>query len=280
MPQKIDTIATHPAFLPSLSAYGARLAAVYEENQRLGANLGFQRRWLMSQVALALYWNADGGNALTTSNLIAALRPFRVASTNTIRDFVEEMATYGFINPDPGRSSVRPRYWQPSNVVVGVLRLWFQANLAILDALDSGERVTIFSSNSGLLEKMQPRFAWNCLRDERWREPPARVGLLQRSISGGLVMDNIAVLVGSADRENGRFIIPAINTREMAGRILISRTHLQRVMKKTIDAGALGWQGRPFESNMWVDGSFIDEYCRWQAVKSYYMDEAFNQFVV
>ena len=278
MPQKIDTIASHPAFLPSLSAYGARLAAIYDENQRLGANLGFQRRWLMSHVALALYWQGEGDNALTTSNLINALRPYRVASTNTIRDFVEAMVIYGFIEPDPRRSSVRPRYWQPVSAVVDILNLWFQANLAMLDALDNGGRLGVFASNSGLLQKMQPRFAWNCVKDERWREPPERVGLLQHSTAGGLVMDSIAVLLGHANRDNGRFIIPAINTREMAERILISRTHLQRVMKKTIEAGALGWQGKPFESDMWVDGRFVEEYCCWQAVKSYYMDEAFSHF--
>ncbi|WP_052699837.1 hypothetical protein [Martelella endophytica] len=274
MPIPIEAIASHPHYLLLLSEYGKKLAALYDENQRLGANLGFQRRWLMSQAALALAW--DGENRLTVSNLVEALVPFKVASPNTIRDFVDESVKYGFIEPDPARASIRPRYWRPTGPVVETVAQWLYANLAMLDALDGGDRRLRFAEDPGIVTRLQPRFAWNSLRDPRWREPPARIGLLQRSISGGLVMDTIIIDVGDQPRGTERFIIPAIDAREMAGRILISRTHLQRVLRKVISAGGLGWTGRAFDSDMWVDSAFIDEYCGWQAVKSHYIDEAFE----
>nr|WP_272210689.1 hypothetical protein [Marinicella sp. W31]MDC2876593.1 hypothetical protein [Marinicella sp. W31] len=89
-------------------------------------------------------------------------------------------------------------------------------------------------------------------------------------------MDNIIILVGHQKRDRGRYLIPALNAREIAQRILISRTHLQRILRKIINVGAIGWTGKPFESVMWVDGAFIDEYICWQAVKSHHLDRVFG----
>ncbi|QQM29202.1 hypothetical protein JET14_12750 [Martelella lutilitoris] len=273
MPLSADTIATHPSFLPSLSLYGERLAAVYQENQRLGANFGSQRRWLISQAALALYWGGDEG--LTVNGLIDVLKPFKVASPNTIRDYVDESLAYGFLRPDPARASLRPRYFEPTPPVYAAIGQWIAANLSMLDALDAKGRVAAFAARPEMIPLMQPRLAFGCLRDAAWREPPPRVALLQKSISGGLVMDNIIVMVGRQRPQEGRYMIPALNAREMAKRILISRTHLQRILRKVVDVGAIGWSGRAFESAMWVDAAFIGEYCRWQAVKSHHLDAAF-----
>ncbi|TNB47002.1 hypothetical protein FF124_15760 [Martelella lutilitoris] len=273
MPLSAETIAQHPAFLPSLSLYGERLAGVYQENQRLGANFGSQRRWLISQAALALYWGGHEG--LTVNSLIEALKPFKVASPNTIRDYVDESLTYGFLRPDPERDSLRPRYFEPTRPVYVAIGQWLAANLMMLDAIDGQDRAAALAAHAEMIPVIQPRLALACLHDAAWREPPPRVALLQKSISGGLVMDNIIVMVGRERPEEGRYLIPALNAREMAKRILISRTHLQRILRKVVNVGAIGWSGRPFESAMWVDGAFIAEYCRWQAVKSHHLDEAF-----
>ncbi len=273
MPLSAETIAQHPAFLPSLSLYGERLAGVYQENQRLGANFGSQRRWLISQAALALYWGGNDG--LTVNSLIETLKPFKVASPNTIRDYVDESLTYGFLRPDPERGSLRPRYFEPTRPVYAAIGQWLAANLMMLDAVDGKDRVAALAARAELIPVIQPRFAFGCLHDAAWREPPPRVALLQKSISGGLVMDSIIVMVGREPPREGRYLIPALNARDMAKRILISRTHLQRILRKVVAVGAIGWTGRPFESAMWVDGGFIAEYCRWQAVKSRHLDEAF-----
>ncbi|MBB4121616.1 hypothetical protein [Martelella radicis] len=273
MPLSAEQIATHPSFLPSLSVYGERLAGVYQENQRLGANFGSQRRWLISQSALALYWGGNDG--LTVNSLIDVLKPFKIASPNTIRDYIDESLAYGFLCPDPGRDSLRPRYYQPTRPVYAAIGQWLAANLLMLDALDGTDRVSAFAACPEMIPKIQPRLALGCLHDAAWREPPPRVALLQKSISGGLVMDNIIIMIGREQPDQGRYLIPALNARDMASRILISRTHLQRILRRVVNVGAIGWVGRPFESAMWIDSAFIDEYCRWQAVKSFHLNEAF-----
>nr|WP_272210688.1 hypothetical protein [Marinicella sp. W31]MDC2876592.1 hypothetical protein [Marinicella sp. W31] len=157
MPLSSDTIANHPSFLPSLSLYSENLTGVYQENQRLGANFGSQRRWLISQSALALYWGGSGG--LTISALIDMLKPFKVASPNTIRDYIDETLAYGFLQPDPARQSLRPRYFAPTEPVYDAIGLWFTANLSILDALDGAGRVAEFSARPELIPAIQPHLA-------------------------------------------------------------------------------------------------------------------------
>ncbi|WP_319517164.1 hypothetical protein [uncultured Martelella sp.] len=277
MPLSAHTIATHPSFLASLSLYGDRLDGVYQANPRLGANFASHRRWLISQSALALYWGENG--ALTVNNLIDVLKPFRVASPNTIRNHVDESVKYGFLQPDPAHKSLRPRYFAPSEIVCGAIGQWLGANFSVLDAVDGADRVSAFAARPETIPAIQSRLAWSCLYDAAWREPPPRVALLQKSISGGLVMDSIVSMAGRQACSDGRYLIPAINAREMAGRILISRTHLQRILRKVLEVGAIGWTGKPFETGMWVDHTFIDEYCRWQAVKAQHLDAAFEHVV-
>lgn len=274
MTLSVEQIAGDSSFLPALASFGARMKDVYDEHQRLAGNFSFHRRWLISQAAMALYW--DSGEALTVSRLVAVLKPFEVASPNTIRDFMDELEACRFIIPDPEFTSLRPRYWRPSSLVVDVVSKWFAANLAILDGLDGGDRAPRFLSEPELLSRIQPRLAWHCLEDRRWRIPPKRIAFLLTSISGGLVMDHIAILVGNAPRVGNLFMIPTIDAHAIASQIRISRTHLQRTLNKVMQAGALGWQGQAFESDMWVDSTFIEEYCGWQAVKSHYLDEAFE----
>lgn len=274
MSLSVQQIANNSAFLPALASFGMQMKGVYVRNQRLAGNFGFHRRWLMSQAALALY--LDPADKLTVSRLVDVLKDLGVASPNTIRDFMTELEAYHFIEQDPAFESRRPRYWRPLPVVIEVLVEWFAANLAILDRLDGQDRVSYFINAPDQIACLQPRFARGCIADRRWLEPPERVAFLQRSIAGGLVMDHIAFLAVRAERENGRFLVTAIDAHAIASEVQISRTHLQRTLKKVIEAGGLGWQGKAFESDMWVDGAFIDEYCGWQAVKSHHLSVAFD----
>ena len=276
MPLSVDVICSHPSFLPSLAYYGEALAEVYHANQRLGANLASQRRWLISQTALALYWGDEGG--LTVNRLIEVLTPYKVASPNTIRAFINESVQYGFIEVDPDSRRIRPRYWKPTEIVKTALIEWVGLNLAMLDGIDGRNRASVLTQRPDIVFSLQPRLAWNCLNDPAWREPPPRVALLQNTISGGMVMDHIVSQIGAGTPQGERYLIPPINARRLSERIFISRTHLQRILNKAIEIGVLGWSRRPFESEMCIDRLFIEEYCRWQAVKSHHIDEAFAHF--
>ncbi|TPW29424.1 hypothetical protein FJU08_13875 [Martelella alba] len=275
MPIPISSIAGHPLFLPAIAAYGNRLKNVYDENQRLAANFAFHRRWLISMAALSLYWQP--GNNLTAGALIARVGAFKIASPNTVRDLLDELAAYQFIRPDETRPGQRPRYWAPSDAVLAAMTAWFAANLQVLDVLDGGARAPRFLARPELLPVAQPLLAEYCIEDARWREPPENVGLLLRSTSGGLVMDQIMILLGDKQCVDGRYHIPALDTRDMATKMIISRTHLQRTVKKVVEAGCIGWLGKSFDSDMWVDAAYVKDYCGWQAVKFHYVDMAFEQ---
>ncbi|WP_176083393.1 hypothetical protein [Martelella sp. HB161492] len=275
MPLPISSIAGHPLFLPVLAAYGSRLKDVYDENQRLAANFAFHRRWLISMAALSLYWQPQ--NQLSAGALIARVGAFGIASPNTVRDLLDELAAYQLIKPDIARPGRRPRFWAPSDAVLEAMTAWFAANLQVLDMLDGGGRAPLFRARPDLLSLAQPLLADHCIEDARWREPPEHIGLLLRSTSGGLVMDQIMILLGDKDCIAGRYNIPALDTRDMATKMIISRTHLQRTVKKVVEAGCIGWQGKAFDSEMWVAESYVKDYCRWQAVKFHYVDLAFEQ---
>ncbi|WP_174801748.1 hypothetical protein [Martelella limonii] len=274
MPLAIDTIATHPSFLPSLADYGEALAGVYHENQRLGVNLASQRKWLISQMAMALYWGGEDG--LTVNGLIDVLSVYNVASPNTIRAFMEESFKYGFLRVDPASRRLRPRYWQPTEIVIGALAVWMTLNLQLLDRIDGQNRAQVLTEKPELLFALQPPLARACLHDVGWREPPKRLALLQNTISGGMVMDHIVSQIGDKLPSGDHYLIAPINARRLSEQMFISRTHLQRILHKAAEIGVLGWQVRPFEGEMSVDRSFISEYCRWQAVKSHHLDVVFQ----
>ncbi|MDE1995797.1 MAG: hypothetical protein KGI75_25080, partial [Rhizobiaceae bacterium] len=131
------------------------------------------------------------------------------------------------------------------------------------------------AANPALVDLAQPRMARACLEATAWREPPERVGLLLWTEAGGLVVDHLISCLDLSSEADGRINLGRIDTRVMAAHFMMSRTHLQRLLRKAADQGSLGWYDSPRKTWLWMSRDFLDEYSAWQAVKFSAVDEAF-----
>jgi hypothetical protein len=152
---------------------------------------------------------------------------------------------------------------------------WYLANLAALDLIDDGGRAAALVASPALLDLAQPRMARTCLAADLWREPPESVGLFLWTESGGLVVDYIMSRLDLDGEAGDRIDIGHVDARALAAHFMISRTHLQRILRKSADRGDVGWYEAK-KTQMWISRNFLDQYCGWQAIKFAAVDEAFT----
>lgn len=273
-----EQLARHPEFVSSLRFLAEALRARYDSGPRLARLLSSHQRWLLTQTAYALHLDYDPavpGSGLTAVKLRNLITQHRVASRNTVLTYIEELLTYRFLAPAAGPVR-RPRRYEPTDVSRTAMFDWYLANLAALDLLDNGSRAVALATDPDLIDLAQPRMARHCLEATAWREPPERVGMFLWTEAGGLVVDNLVSRLDPKAEADGRIDLGRIDTRAIAAQFMMSRTHLQRLLRKSADYGSLGWYDEPKKTRIWMSRDFLDEYCAWQAVKFAAVDEAFE----
>ena len=276
MSLSVEQLIRHSEFVPCLRFLAEALRDRYDSGPRLARLLASHQRWLLTQMAYALYLEYDPavpGSGLTVAKLRDVITDYRIASRNTVLSYIEELLTYRFIVPAAGVR--RPRRYEPTEVSHSGMINWYLANLAALDMLDNGGRAAALAARPELVDLAQPRMARHCLETATWREPPERVGLFLWTEAGGLVMDHFVSRLDLSAEADGRVDLGRIDTRAIAAQFMMSRTHLQRLLRKAADRGSLGWYDEPKKTRMWLSRDFLDEYCRWQALKLAAVDEAF-----
>ncbi|MCL6707551.1 hypothetical protein M8R20_11110 [Pseudomonas sp. R2.Fl] len=266
-----------PRFLAALKMMAVQLQTQFDGNPRLSRFLASHQRWLLSQAAFALHLEYDPavpGTGLTTSRLKEMILSVRAASRNTVLNFLDQLMTYRYMrrSEDGGK---RPRRFESTEISADGMFRWFLANLAALDYVDGGNRGEQLLAAPELFRLCQPRIARRCIADERWREPPPRVAMFMWTESGGLVMDE---LISRVDTEatGDRFDIGRIDARAMASHFLMSRTHLQRLLRKAVETGCLAWHDETKKTHMSMSRDYVEEYCGWQAIKFSIVDEVFD----
>ncbi len=273
----IEQLARHPRFVASLRFLSEALRNRYDSGPRIARMLASHQRWLLTQTAYALHLEHDPavpGSGLTVVALRNLITHYRVASRNTVLSFIEELLTYRFLELAPGPAR-RPRRYVPTDMSFTGMFGWYLANLAALDLLDDGGRAAALAASPMLLDLAQPRMARNCLEAEIWREPPECVGLFLWTEAGGLVVDHIISKLDLNELLGERIDIGRVDARALATHFMISRTHLQRLLRKSAERGDIGWHDEVKKTRMWVSRNFLDQYCGWQAVKLAAVDEAF-----
>ncbi len=273
-----EQLARHPEFVSSLRFLAEALRNRYDSGPRIARLLASQQRWLLTQTAYALHLEYDPampGSGLTAVELRNLITQHRVASRNTVLTYIEELLTYRFLVPAAGLVR-RPRRYEPTEVSHAAMFSWFLANLAALDMLDDGSRAVTLAAHPGLFDLAQPRMARRCLEETAWREPPERVGMFLWTEAGGLVVDNLMSRLDPGAEADGRIDLGRIDTRAIAAQFMMSRTHLQRLLRKAADHGCLGWYDEQKKTRLWMSRGFLDEYCGWQAVKFAAVDEGFE----
>ncbi|RKE85475.1 hypothetical protein [Rhizobium sp. AG855] len=273
-----EDIADHPNFVEALRGFAASLRQQFDESPRLSRMLASHQRWLLSQAAFALQLEYDPtqpGSGLTTTNLREIITSNNAASRNTVLNFLDQLLSYKFVRivGDPTR---RPKRYEATEISFQAMFQWVLTNLLVLDRLDGGDRVSRLQGRPDLLRQVQPQIARRACLDPRWLEPPPRVALFLWTEAGGLVMDElvrraIEPLPGGEVYEIGR-----IDARQMAEHFMISRTHLQRLFRRAVEAGCLSWPDDTRKSCL-LSRDFLREYCQWQAVKFSIVDHAYEK---
>ncbi len=271
-------IADHPNFVEALRGFAASLRKQFDESPRLSRMLASHQRWLLSQAAFALQLEYDPtqpGSGLTTTNLREIITSNNAASRNTVLNFLDQLLSYKFVRivGDPAR---RPKRYEATEISFHAMYQWVLTNLLVLDRLDGGDRVSNLAGRPDLLRLVQPQIARRACLEPRWLEPPPRVALFLWTEAGGLVMDElvrraIQLTPGGEGYEIGR-----IDARQMAEHFMISRTHLQRLFRRAVDAGCLSWPDDTRKSCL-LNQDFLREYCHWQAVKFSIVDHAYEK---
>lgn len=266
-----------PRFLAALKMMAVRLQNEFDGNPRLSRFLASHQRWLLSQAAFALqleYDPAMPGSGLTTSRLKEMIVSVRAASRNTVLNFLDQLMTYRYMRraDDGGK---RPRRFEATEISADGMLRWFTANLAALDFVDGGNRRERLLATPELFRLSQPRIARQCIADDNWREPPPRIAMFMWTESGGLVMDELLSRV-DPEASGDYFDIGRIDARAMSSHFLMSRTHLQRLLRKAVEAGCLVWQDEAKKTHMSMARDYVEEYCAWQAIKFSIVDEVFD----
>jgi hypothetical protein len=274
-----EDLTNHPDFLICIRHLAAGMRGMFDAGPRLARLLASQQRWLLTQTAYALSLQhdaADPSSGFTAVRLTSRITEHRVASRNTVLNFIDELFTYRFIAHTPGEERRRPRHFEPADVSHQAMHGWLLSNLAALDLLDDGNRAAFFRANPGLMKLAQPLIADNCLKDSGWREPPEQVALFLWTEAGGLVVDHLISKMEITEGDGEQISVGRVETRNLAGDFMMSRTHLQRLFAKAVQRGCLGWYDEPKKTQLWMSKDFLQEYCGWQAIKFAYVDQAFE----
>lgn len=278
MAYSAEDIAEHPNFVEALRDFAASLRQQFDDSPRLSRMLASHQRWLLSQAAFALqleYDPSQPGSGLTTTNLREIITSNNAASRNTVLNFLDQLLSYKFVRivGDPTR---RPKRYEATEVTYQAVYLWLLANLLVLDRLDGGDRVATLRGRPELLRLVQPQIARRACLEPRWLEPPPRVALFLWTEAGGLVMDELVRRAVEPVSGGEAYEIGRIDARQLAEQFMISRTHLQRLFRRAVDAGCLSWPDDT-RKNCLLNREFLREYCHWQAVKFSIVDRAYEQ---
>ncbi|KXG87070.1 hypothetical protein [Agrobacterium bohemicum] len=270
-----DELVAHPLLLGAIRALARNLRAAYHDNPRIARLLSAHQKWLMTQAGMALNLES-GSSGFTVAQVRDLVTQNGVASRNTVQNYLDQLEIYRYIEKVPP-VSVRPRRYRATAVSVQSIFMWYVANLNALDGLDGGIRAAQMMARPELLTLAQPHAARMCLQDRSWVEPPERVGLFLWTEAGALVMDDFISRIEDADRECDRIDIGFVDARALSAEFMMSRTHLQRLLNKAAEQGTMGWHDESLRSGMWFSRDFLDEYCRWQAIKFKYVNDAFAE---
>lgn len=275
MTLSVSEIVGHPQFVPALRAYAAKLRGQFDQSPRLSRMLASHQRWLLSQAAFALqleYNPSQPGSGLTTTNLREIITSNNAASRNTVLNFLDQLLSYKFVRivGDPNR---RPKRYEATELPTQAMYQWLMTNFELLDHLDGGDRAATLAAQPELFKLIQPQVARRACLNPSWLEPPRRVALFLWTEAGGLVMDELVRRAMELSPDGEGYNIGRIDARVMAEHFMISRTHLQRLFRRAVETGCLHWPDGD-RNHCILRRDFLDEYCKWQAIKFSIIDFA------
>jgi len=275
-----DDIIRQPGLHSAIRQQCRIMQQTYDGNPRLASVFGSQHRWLMGQVALALYFrscSSGKGGSINSAQVLDVVSRYGVASRNTADAFLKEMLKYGFARYVPAAADKRTRPIEPTEISLDAIHGWIGMHLATLDRLDHGRRLETYLGTPGALAALHPGIAEGLLSSARVRKPERTFSLFTWLNNGGVIMDWLIAGIEEIGAEAERVPTAIASIAVMAQRLNLSRTHLSRKLRDAEALGSIGWQGKRGESVMWVSSGFRQEYATAQAVKLAIIDAAFAE---
>jgi hypothetical protein len=278
MEDRIAHLLAHPDFDHVAHALASRFLAVQEAAPRLASLFSTQQRWLMSHVALARYFHAvrAGRPGLSRREFLEDLQPFGLSSRNTAAAFFDEVLHYGIVHPvaAAGRAS---DLVVPAPATLSALAEWFAIHLGALDRLDGGGRLArLRQDQEPLLPILQPLVAAALLGNTTIRTLPPSYAIFASIDDGGSLMDRLIAGLDIAAPPQARAPTRITSVSALARGLGLSRTHAGRTIAAAAAIGALGWDGAPGRSRLWLSRTFRNEYAQVQATKLAIIADAFR----
>lgn len=272
-------LASSDQFLSAILHCANELISIYSESPRIASIFAAHQRWLLAQAGFALYHGLpdDPTKALYSARFVDFVVKHKIASRNTAVAFLQEMLACRFLRPVAGNADRRTRLVEPTEIATSHFIRWLKTHFAILDSLDSKDRVAKLSADPASFGVIQPLIATGILATEAVRNPGATFNVFTWANSGGVIMDYLIWRTGSAETIGERIVIGPISMKEIRERFLISNTHLKRLLKQAGDMGSVGWTGVPGKSSFWLSRAFVAEYWKYQAEKFAIVDAAAEQ---
>lgn len=278
MSLKFDEMRNHHDIVTIIRALSSAFVEHHNTEPRLSSIFATQQRWLLSHVAMALYFRGEAGIGapLHSNAFLQAVEEKKIAARNTAHSFLKQMIKYGVIYYRNGPAKNNIRLIEMSQLALHGITYWLNLHLTALDAFDRGDRSIKFQSYPDSAGILQPAVADKLISSGAMRLPVGPFSYFTWLNGGGLVMDWL--MLGLQPVAEGVKQIPTNVTSAavLADRLKISRTNLGRKLRDAEEIGSIGWLGQRGKSPMWISADFRDEYYNYQIRKLELIDSSFD----
>lgn len=285
----IAALLAHPAFDRATGRLAQGFSVLKDLEPRISSLFGAQQRWLLCHLAVAKCFERPlpARPSVDRLELINAGLHHRLASRNTIVDFISEALKYDIIKREedasgPGKDGGRIARVELTSKALYLLTGWYLLHLGALDSLDDGDRAARFgAAGEAGLRAITPFVAADLLTSKAIAEPAPGYALFAWMDEGGNLMDRmIAGIDPAADPAAARVATTLSSISALSDQLAVSRTHAGRMIAAAEAQGSLGWSGRRGRSPIWLSRAFRDAYARAQAAKLTIVGRAFGRLAL
>jgi hypothetical protein len=274
LPLTAAAIASHPSLVTILKRQAQMLLDIYIHNQRATSVFATQQRWLLSHLAIALFF--ETGEIIASRYLDLAERN-RISSRNTADAFLKECVKYGLAIAIEKEAGSRTKPYRLPEPIVALVGEWSALHLATLDALDGATRLQHFRNDPAMLARLQPAIVRRLVISEPIRDPDPAFSLFIWLNDGGVVMDWLYAGMDMVPDAQGRILSSVTSISQLQRHITISRSHLALKLREAERLQTLGWSGERGNSRLWLSAEFRDAYHLFQAAKLEIVAAAFAE---
>jgi hypothetical protein len=274
-----DDLMALPGFLPVLQAYIKSSMSNYAELEGLLRFVDNQEKWLLSFLIYRQWIDATapgGSGKVYLSQIWDEARTLKATSRNTVNNFFNAFAAYGFIDKVAHGADRRVLELHFPHIIHKSFFRWYLGYARSLDALDGGKRTITLEADPQLIRKVHPRMLEMLLKDDQWRVPPRHINVFYSVKNGNLILDYMFSCLDLQTVDKAGYSAHTMSGTDLARRFFVGRSTVHRLFQTAATHGLLAIVGNAKDSQVWVSRDFVMEYVAWQARKMARLDNAFS----